>query len=154
MEFFLVRIFLYSDWIFSPNIGKYGPEKTPYLDTFHAVKTLQHIHRNPPFQNIFFFRPKCLAKYYIEYWILKTYVQWYHYLHDIDIIILQCFYKHNNVSTMKMKGSWNITSVFAFLFSFLLKRPSSSGINKSTKEASAWKTFAWKTSGFIQISDG
>ena len=42
-EFFLVRIFLYSDWIriqnteFSPNTGKYGPEKTPYLDTFHAV---------------------------------------------------------------------------------------------------------------------
>ena len=29
-EFFLVRIFLYSDWI-------YRPEKTPYLDTFHAV---------------------------------------------------------------------------------------------------------------------
>ena len=28
-EFFLVCIFLYS--------GKYGPEKTPYLDTFHAV---------------------------------------------------------------------------------------------------------------------
>ena len=22
---------------FSPNIGKYGPEATPYLDTFHAV---------------------------------------------------------------------------------------------------------------------
>ena len=28
-EFFLVRIF--------PNLGKYRPEKTPYLDTFHAV---------------------------------------------------------------------------------------------------------------------
>ena len=23
--------------VFSPNIGKYGPEITPYLDTFHAV---------------------------------------------------------------------------------------------------------------------
>ena len=23
--------------MFSPNAGKYGPEKTPYLDTFHAV---------------------------------------------------------------------------------------------------------------------
>ena len=22
---------------FSPNTGKYGPEKTPYMDTFHAV---------------------------------------------------------------------------------------------------------------------
>ena len=34
-EFFLVRIFLF----FSPNKGNYGPEKTPYLDTFHAVLT-------------------------------------------------------------------------------------------------------------------
>ena len=23
--------------VFSPNTGKYGPEKTPYLDTFHTV---------------------------------------------------------------------------------------------------------------------
>ena len=23
--------------VFSPNTGKYGPKKTPYLDTFHAV---------------------------------------------------------------------------------------------------------------------
>ena len=43
----MVCIFLYLDWIrifmqskspyFSPNTGKYGPEKTPYLETFHAV---------------------------------------------------------------------------------------------------------------------
>ena len=45
-ELFLVHIFLYSDWIrrdspylsvFSPNTGKYGPEITPYFDTFHVV---------------------------------------------------------------------------------------------------------------------
>ena len=24
--------------VFSPNAGKYGPEKSPYLDTFHAVE--------------------------------------------------------------------------------------------------------------------
>ena len=45
-EFFLVRIFLYLNgiWrfteyisVFSPNTRKYGPEKTPYLDTIHAV---------------------------------------------------------------------------------------------------------------------
>ena len=23
--------------VFGPNTGKYGPQKTPYLDTFHAV---------------------------------------------------------------------------------------------------------------------
>ena len=28
--------------VFSPNTGKYGPEITPYLDTFHAVWTPQH----------------------------------------------------------------------------------------------------------------
>ena len=48
-EFFLVHIFMYLDWIwiftpsisvFSPNIWKYGPEKTPYLNTFHAVFSL------------------------------------------------------------------------------------------------------------------
>ena len=27
---------IYGD-LFSPNTGKYGPEKHPYLDTFHAV---------------------------------------------------------------------------------------------------------------------
>ena len=36
-EFFPVRIFLYSDWL---NTGKYGPEKTPYMDTFHRVRNV------------------------------------------------------------------------------------------------------------------
>ena len=45
-ELFLVRIFPHSDRIrtetpylsvLNPNVGKYGPEKAPYLDTFHAV---------------------------------------------------------------------------------------------------------------------
>ena len=27
--------------VFSPNTGKYGPEKTPCLDIFHAVKVLE-----------------------------------------------------------------------------------------------------------------
>ena len=33
------RIFPHTPYlsVFSPNAGKYGPEKTPYLDTFHAV---------------------------------------------------------------------------------------------------------------------
>ena len=29
--------------IFSPNAGKYGPEITPYLDTFHAVTTTRNL---------------------------------------------------------------------------------------------------------------
>ena len=48
-EFFLVHIFLYLDWIrrytphlsvFRLNLGKYGPDKIPYLNTLHA-KELQ-----------------------------------------------------------------------------------------------------------------
>ena len=27
--------------VFGPNTGKYGPEITPYLDTFHAVLALK-----------------------------------------------------------------------------------------------------------------
>ena len=30
-----IRSFFWS--VFSPNEGRYGPEKTPYLDTFYAV---------------------------------------------------------------------------------------------------------------------
>ena len=30
-----IRSFFWS--VFSPNVGKYGLEKTPYLDTFYAV---------------------------------------------------------------------------------------------------------------------
>ena len=46
-ELFLVRIFRHSDRIrrdtdylsvFSPDAGKYRPEITPHLDTFHAVR--------------------------------------------------------------------------------------------------------------------
>ena len=50
-EFFLVRIFPHSDWIrrdtkylslrIQSECGKYEPEKTPYLDTFHAVITIE-----------------------------------------------------------------------------------------------------------------
>ena len=29
--------------LFSPNTGKYGPEKTPYLDTFHAAITYRSL---------------------------------------------------------------------------------------------------------------
>ena len=41
-ELFLVRIFPRSEIsVLSPNTGKYGPEKTPCLDTFHkGIHTL------------------------------------------------------------------------------------------------------------------
>ena len=47
--FFLVRIFLYLDWIsiFTPNTGKYGAEKTPYLDTFTQCLS-NYYQKQPP----------------------------------------------------------------------------------------------------------
>ena len=51
-ELFLVLIFPHSEWIrrdtsylsvFTPNAEKYGPEITPYLDTFHTVTFTQSI---------------------------------------------------------------------------------------------------------------
>ena len=32
--------------VFSANAGKFGPEKTPYLGTFHAVNSLDIIFEN------------------------------------------------------------------------------------------------------------
>ena len=32
-------MFMELIFVLSPNTGKYGHEKTPYLDTFHAVVT-------------------------------------------------------------------------------------------------------------------
>ena len=39
-EFFLVHIFPHSD-VFSPNAGKYGPEKTPYLERYEVSLRIQ-----------------------------------------------------------------------------------------------------------------
>ena len=38
-----IRSFFWS--VFSPNVGKYGPEKAPYLDTFHAICTFTELKR-------------------------------------------------------------------------------------------------------------
>ena len=37
MEIYGVNLRIQSESVFSPNTVKYGPEKTPYLDTSHAV---------------------------------------------------------------------------------------------------------------------
>ena len=70
IEFSLIRIFSHSDWIrrdteylslFSLNARKCGPEKTPYLDTFHAVCIYNMIFNLLPFRKqyswSFFLRP-------------------------------------------------------------------------------------------------
>ena len=63
-EFFLVRIFPQSNWylpVFTPSTGKYGPGKTPYLDTFHTV-TFEGVlsAQSRPYQFKFF--KSCLAE--------------------------------------------------------------------------------------------
>ena len=71
-EFFLVRIFPHSDWIqkdtkylsiFSPNAGKYVPEKTPYLNTFHEVIVSRNRLKWP-------FRSQTILEYF--YWNEET----------------------------------------------------------------------------------
>ena len=42
-EFFLLREYLS---VFSPNVGKYGPEKTLHLDTFHFSQHFVPVHKN------------------------------------------------------------------------------------------------------------
>ena len=37
-----IRSYFWS--VFSTNTRKYGPEKTPYLDTFHAVINILRVH--------------------------------------------------------------------------------------------------------------
>ena len=47
MEFFSGPCFP----VFSLNTGKYGPEKAPYLDTFHAVESMKNIATVNQFKN-------------------------------------------------------------------------------------------------------
>ena len=90
MEYFLVRIFPHSDrirrgisyfpafglnaesYVFSLNEGKYGPENTPYLDTFHALKVLLSPEKTPDkvkTPNSKFWTPKRI-------WMFMTYFYW------------------------------------------------------------------------------
>ena len=50
---FIVTLRKKCPYLFSPNAGKYGPGKTPYLDTFHAVSSIAAL---PSFDHIM-----CLA---------------------------------------------------------------------------------------------
>ena len=56
-EFFLVCIFLHP--------GKYGPEKTPYLDTFHKV--FSHSPINPlRFSDVFKVEKECIGNEWVN----------------------------------------------------------------------------------------
>ena len=62
----IAHIFTYTAWkmskyrifsglyfsLFSPNTGKYGPEKIPYLDTFHAVVLMISVILGGPMINV------------------------------------------------------------------------------------------------------
>ena len=39
VKYVQIQSFFWS--VFSPNAGKYGPEKSPYLDTLHSVSVLK-----------------------------------------------------------------------------------------------------------------
>ena len=47
--------------VFSPNAGKYGPEKTPYLDTFQTVFGIYNAHlRRGKNSEVFLFFVLCI----------------------------------------------------------------------------------------------
>ena len=82
-EFFLVRIFPHSDWIrrntpylfvFSQNAGKCGPEKTQYLDTFHAVRIRLQIGNTQIYcrQNNQVIKPIRMKKHGCKYFMEET----------------------------------------------------------------------------------
>ena len=87
-EFFWSIFFLHSDWIrrdaeylsvFSPSAGKYGPEKTPYLDNFHAVKCLpilKVILNLDKFMKILFHTTKYLVLWCCFYLRKMFYSEW------------------------------------------------------------------------------
>ena len=49
--------------VFSPNTGKYGPEKTPYLDTFHEVKIQDMKDKNHDMKNKIQYAKKQNSRY-------------------------------------------------------------------------------------------
>ena len=71
-EIFLVRVFLYSDWIrrftpqisvFSPNTGKYGPERSSVFGQFsHSAPFLKTKQLSPCKRNQTFLGVYCLSK--------------------------------------------------------------------------------------------
>ena len=52
MEFFLTCIFPHLT-VFRSNAGKYGPEKTPYLDTFRTVWSILNVGQGSEYTNAY-----------------------------------------------------------------------------------------------------
>ena len=79
-DFFLFRSFLYSELIrrftpqisvFIPNSGKYRPEITPYLDTFHAVHCTHATGSiNKVFFTILFAFSSCYVEWTFYYFVI------------------------------------------------------------------------------------
>ena len=99
-DFFLVRIFPRLDWIrtdtsylsvFSPNARKYGPEKTLYLNTFHAVYfTCSH--------SLSFFFLRFTTRCHLLPFVITRCVTWCHSLsfvvtpcHSLSLAVVHCF---------------------------------------------------------------
>ena len=65
--------------VFSKNAGKYRPEKTPHLETFHAVNFFQSISSKPRnyICQAFQFSPALMHLKQLGYWTLenKNYVR-------------------------------------------------------------------------------
>ena len=86
-----IRSFFWSAFshipAFSANAGKYRPEKTPYLDTFHAVNIVQH-------QSVSKLRLICHLKHYLGLLRRKRFIKappwlnrFLHIFWDSDLVL-------------------------------------------------------------------
>ena len=103
--------------VFSPNTGKYGPEITPYLDTFHEVKRIQkpakHVRWNVSFT--------CLTRIWIrlcncpEYLNTKTII--YERKWKIIISVTMIFFENAAHLQRRYKKLWEtpMASIMNFI---------------------------------------
>ena len=95
-ELFLVRIFLHSDQIrretpylsvFNLNVGKYGPEKAPYLDTSRSVlnNLFPSLHKKYILLELWFHLMVCFLKTF-EFFLREPakYIRWLGILHLVS----------------------------------------------------------------------
>ena len=100
---FQIRSFFWS--IFSPNARKYGPEKTPYLDTFHAVIYLKlrlTKYLSIKEQNYNLYSILTIGESYDDRKIIVfTHCQIYAYFDNFEFFIWEFFKIHSNVFSNK-----------------------------------------------------
>ena len=104
--FCLVRIFLYSEWMRRfPNTSKYGPEKTLYLDTFHA---LQSDFIEGVFEHI--------SLIFLMFLLLTLNRQMFAcYCHQIGTVVGTYSYAEKRVGSILVQSNWHVLKIIKII---------------------------------------